>query len=155
MGKVSPTFLDSNQVPFDLALPSAGPYVSGEQTMPVWKGVSLTWNSLSIYAFLCSPNYCFPTCLKWKNSLWLIITCIILLNCLFHTDYLRTFCYFILLISFFSWNVNKSPTTTSDDGFSSFIQPCLYQVHLSQKGLASPRLLIFLVISFHWHLKWH
>lgn len=102
--KVSPTFLDSYWVPSNLGLPLAGPYVSGEQTMVTWKGLSLIWSSLSSYAFLSSPNL-FHASLETKEFVtyyyryFTVKFTVKLLN--FSYRHPQTFCYFILLIFFF------------------------------------------------------
>lgn len=88
-GQVSLTFLDSYWVPFNLGLPSAGPYVSREHTMLIWKGLNLVWSSLPSYAFFSSPDLLLPS-LEMKEFLTYYYR-IILSNCLFHRDIFKHF----------------------------------------------------------------
>lgn len=115
-------------------------------------------NSLLLFAvlyqtvFICFLKNFLPP--SWNEGrIWLIIAHFFTVK-LFSAYRWSSNISLVCIILFFL-NVNRSNAAASDDGFSSFIQPCPYQVHLSKRGLLSPRVLIFLVIPLHWHLKWH
>lgn len=70
--QVSPRFLDSNQAPFSLGLPSESLYLCREWTIPVWKQFSLICSSVSNCVFICYLKNCLS--LSWNEGrVWLSI----------------------------------------------------------------------------------